>query len=812
MPELLQTVRRLLLQAPGFTATTVLTLAIGIGAATAIFSVINGVLIKPLPFAESDRLVSLMHRYGEAGRALPASTAIYFTYRDNATAFESVALWAGGTASVTGTGDPDEVDTLRTTFEFLPTLGVVPALGRAFSESDDRPGSEKTVILSHAYWQRLYGGADSALGQTLTIDGAPHTIIGVLPQNFRFLQQGADVVVPIQPNRATAVVGPFGENGIARLREGVTLAEATADVGRMIPILMETFPPPPGTDVQRMRAAGLQPAIQLLKETFVGDLDDVLWVLMGTIGILLAVACANVANLHLVRSEIRGQDLAIRAALGASRGRIARTLLAESVLLALAGGVLGLTLAYLGLPVLLAAGADELPRALEVRVDLTVLAFALVASLVSGLLFGAAPALRHAGSRIGTMLSSAGRAHSVSRERHRVRQSLIVAQVAFALVLLVASGLMIRTFQSLREVDPGFVMPEHVQTVSISVPQAAVADFARVMRMFNDIQERVAAIPGVASVGFASQVPLSGRRTSSGFFVEGAPEDAVPPQNEFRYTSPSFFETLGTPITAGRTFEWADHHDARPVAIVSEGFAVREWGSTADAIGKRIRMSPAQPWREVVGVVGNIHHENLTQAAPTAVYLTLGEPLSMFLSRTVTFVVRSDRVGTAGFLQELQGAVWSVDSRLPLGSVQTLGDFYDGAMARTALTLVMLASAGAMALGLGLVGIYGVISYMLSQRTREIGIRMALGAQTGSLKRLLLGEVLALVLVGVALGLGGAVALAQAMDSLLFGVTALDLRTYAIVAVALVAAAAVAGYLPARRVTRVDPMQALRAE
>lgn len=812
MTELFQTARRLLIQAPGFTATAVLTLAIGIGAATAIFSVINGVLIKPLPFAESDHLVSLMHRYSEAGRALPASTAIYFTYRDNATAFESVALWAGGTASVTGTGDPEEVDTLRTTFEFLPTLGVVPALGRAFSESDDLPGSEKTVILSHAYWQRLYGGTDSALGQTLTIDGAPHTIIGVLPQNFRFLQQGADVVVPIQPDRATAVVGPFAESGIARLREGVTLAEASTDVERMIPILIESFPLPPGTDVQRMLGAGLQPALQLLKETFVGDLDDVLGVLMGTIGILLAVACANVANLHLVRSEIRGQDLAIRAALGASRGRIARTLLAESVLLALAGGVLGLTLAYLGLPVLLAAAADELPRALEVRVDLTVLVFALAASLVSGLLFGAAPALRHAGSRISTMLSNAGRSHSVSRERHRVRHSLIVAQVAFALILLVASGLMIRTFQSLRDVDPGFVMPERVQTVSISVPQAAVPDFARVVRMFNDIQERIAALPGVASVGFASQVPLSGRRTSSGFFVEGAPEDAVPPQNEFRYTSPRFFETLGTPVAAGRTFEWADHHDARPVAIVSEGFAAREWGSSADALGQQIRMSPAQPWREVVGVVGDIHHENLTQPAPTAVYLPLGEPLSTFLSRTVTFVVRSERVGTAGFLQELQGAVWSVDSSLPLGSVQTLGDFYDRAMARTALTLVMLASAGAMALGLGLVGIYGVISYMLSQRTREIGIRMALGAQTGSLKRLLLGKVLALVLVGVALGLGGAVALAQAMESLLFGVTALDLRTYAIVAVALVAAAAIAGYLPARHVTRVDPMQALRAE
>jgi predicted permease len=307
-------------------------------------------------------------------------------------------------------------------------------------------------------------------------------------------------------------------------------------------------------------------------------------------------------------------------------------------------------------------------------------------------------------------------------------------------------------------------------------------------------------------------VPLGGRRSSSAFFVEGAPEDAVRPQNEFRYTSPSFFETLGTPLVAGRTFEWVDHHDARQVAIVSKNFAVREWGSEAAALGKRIRMSPTQPWRDVVGVVGEIQHENLDSPAPTAVYLPLGDPLSEVLSRTVTFVVRSERVGTTGFLEDLQRAVWSVDSSLPLGSVQTLGDLYDRSMARTALTLVLLAIAGAMALGLGLVGIYGVINYMLSLRTREIGIRMALGAHSANLQRLLLRQVLALVLVGTALGLGGAVALAQAMESLLFGVTALDPATYALVALLLVATAAVAGYLPARRVTRVDPMQALRAE
>lgn len=811
----LRQISRRLLRAPGFAVATGLTLAIGIGATVAIFSVVNGVLLKPLPFPESGRLVALTHRSAQlAGGDLPASPAIYFTYRDNNRTFQSVALWQAGTASVTGSGEPEEVRTIVTTFEFLPTLRVVPAAGRGFIEADDQPNSEPTVMLSYDYWLRRFGGAGNAIGQRLLVDGVAHTIIGVLPKDFRFLRRSAALMLPKRPVRAIAYVGPLGENGIARLRDGVTLAQADADVERMIPILMDTFPPVPGMDMKAFRNLRLHADLRLLKDTFVGDLDDVLWVLMGTIGILLAVACVNVANLHLVRTEGRGQELAIESALGASRGRIARNLLFESVLLSLVGGALGLALAAAALPTLLAAAADELPSVLRVTIDPSVIAFALASSLVSGLLFGGVSAVRYAGPRAAGMSGAAQRSHTAGRERHRLRSAFIVVQVALALILLVASGLMIRTFQSLRSVDPGFVAPEQVQTFKISIPQGAVADFTRAVRMFQDMQDRLSDVAGVESVGFASRVPLGDPGPSAGFFVDASnlPDGVAPPQSEFRYVSPGFFETLGAPLVAGRTFEWADHLEPRRVAIVSESFARKGWGTAAGALGKRLRMTPAEPWRQIVGVVGDVHQENLDRAAPDSVYLTLGDTLAQYQSRTVTFVVRSGRVGTPGFIADLKRAVWSVDPSLPLAGVQTLGQLYDQSTARTALTLTLLAITGGMALVLGLVGIYGVISYMLAQRTREIGVRIALGAQSAALNRMLLGQVLALVLVGVVLGLGGAAGLSRLMRSLLFGVSALDPATYILVAAVLIATAAVAAYLPARRAMRIDPMQALREE
>ena len=816
MIELRQTVRRLR-QSPGFTLAVTLTLALGIGGTAAVFSVVNGILIKPLPFPEPERLIALklQSRGGQSG--IDASAAIYLTYRDNSQTFDSVSLYSPRTNSITGSGEPEQVQSLAVTHEFLPTLGVVPVFGRAFSAADDLQGNPKTVMLSHGYWQRHFGGGEDALGKTLIVDGEPHAVIGVLPQGFRSplgSVQPAEILVPTQLDRARVAFGAFGPFGVARLKDGVTLDEASADVARMLPIAIETYPPV-GFSGESL-ANRYTPDLRPLKEVVVGDLDEVLWILMGTLGMLLAVACANVANLQLVRTETRGHELAIRAALGAGWGTLARSLLLESTLLGLAGGALGLGLAWAALPVLLSASASQLPAVLEITIDSTVVAFTVAISLASGFLFGLIPVGKYAAPRLAAALSGGGLWRTSSRERHRARNSLVVAQVALALTLLIASGLMIRTFDVLRQVEPGFAAPEQVQTVAISIPARVVPEYDRAIQMHNDIQDRLSEIAGVESVGFSSMgLPLAGGATGA-FFIEDEPlaADAVRPQRAWRLTSPNFFETLGTPLAAGRTFEWRDQYDARPVAIVSENMARTEWGSPEAALGKRIRMNPIFAWLEIVGVVGDVHHNGLDQPAPNAVYLAVNDEIARIngLGRSVSFVIRSERVGTAGFLEDIQAAVWSVNGNLPLAGVQTMGDLYQRSMARTSLTLVLLAITGAMALLLGLVGIYGVVSYTLSQRTREVGIRMALGAQSAQLKRMLVGQVLLLVLIGIALGLGGAATLTRLMESLLFGVAALDPVTYVVVASVLLATGTLAGWLPACRVTRINPMRALREE
>ncbi len=606
--------------------------------------------------------------------------------------------------------------------------------------------------------------------------------------------------------RATAFAGPIGEHGIARLKDGVTLAEASADVARMIPILFETFPAPgarPGT-------IRLGPDLRLLQDRVVGDLGDVLWVLMGTIVILLLIACTNVANLELVRNEARTQELAIRAALGAAPADIARSLHGESLLLAPAGGAIGLGLAVLALPALLAVAAGQLPSALDIGIDGTVLVATLIVSVACALLFGMLPVLKLGAPRTLAALRGAAHSHGASRDSHRARNTLVVAQVSLALVLLVAAGLMIRTFQALRDVDPGIGAPDHLQVLRLAVPQQPASGVS-VPRMQNDIEQRLAEVAGVESVGFSNRVPLVGNGPSGPFAFESAP-DASLRETEFRFVSPGFIPTLNAPLVAGRHLEWADTYEARPAVVVSENLANEQWGSAAAALGQRMRRGPTAPWLEIVGVVGDVRHLGLEQPAPGVVYLPQDERIAQYASRVVYFFVRSDRVGTAGFVDDLAQAIWSVDPALPLGSVQTLGDVHRRSMARTSLTLVLLAVTAGMALLLGVLGIYGVVSYMLSRRTHEIGVRMALGAQHAALQRMLLGQVLVPVGTGIVLGLAGAALLTRALQSLLFGVTALDPATYLGVAATLAAAAACAAYLPARRVTRVGPMHALRAE
>ena len=817
----LKHVLRRLAHAPGFTVIAVLTLALGIGANTAIFSVIESVLIRPLPFPQAENLAGVWQVapgvQGISGN-INCSPTMYFTYREQSRTFQEFGIWNSGGASVTGLAEPEQVRALNVTYGTLQALSVQPALGRWFSQSDDTPGTPETVMLTYGYWQRRFGGSASAVGRTLTMDSRPHTIIGVMPKNFRFLNTDPEVILPMRFERDKLFLGNFSYQGIARLKPGVTLQQANADVARMLGIWLKAWPVPLGFSRTMFENARFGPKVQPLKQEVVGDIRSMLWVLMGTIGLVLLIACANVANLLLVRAEGRQQELAIRAALGAGWGRIARELLLESVTLSVLGGGLGLALAYGALKLLVAKGPATLPRLAEIGIDPLVLGFTFAISLVSGLLFGLIPVLKYAGPRLAGSLRVGGRTLSHSRERQRVRNTLVVVQVGLALVLLVGSGLMIRTFQALRNVQPGFTRPEEVQLMRAYIPEAQVKDSEAVMRMQQQTLEKLAAIPGVYSVAFTNTAPMEGFNYNDLLYAQDKnyAVGEIPPVRRFRFVSPGAFKTIGTALIAGRDFTWTDLYDKRRVAIVSENLAREMWGSAGVALGKRIRAAPRDPWREIVGVVGDVYDNGVQEKAQTIVYwpalLETFEGDSMRVTRGGAFVIRTKRAATESFLKEARQAIWSVDGNLPIFLVRTLKDIYDLSLVRTSFTLALLALAGGMALVLGIVGIYGVIAYAVSQRTREIGIRIALGAQAGEVRRMFVGNGLSLAAVGLALGLAGAFGMTRLMSSLLFGVTALDPIAYAAAAAVLITAAALASYLPARRATAVDPVEALRAE
>jgi predicted permease len=801
-----------------FTVIAILTLAIGIGANTAIFSVVNGVLIKPLLYPHSDRLIGVWHTIPglNAASQFNCSPSMYFTYREESRTFQEFGLGNTGGTSVTGLGEPEQVRTLFVTYGTLQALGIQPLLGRWFSQADDSPGGPdpEPVILNYGYWQRRFGGDNSVLGRTMTVDSRLRQIVGVMPPGFQFLNVEPELIATARLDRNRVFQGNFSFQGIARLKPGVTIAQATADTERVLTIWKDEWPAAPGA----VGKWNIKPALHPLKQDVVGDTGDMLWVLMGTIGVVLLIACANVANLLLVRTQGRLQELAVRTALGASRGRIARELLLESLLLSLIGGAAGVGLAYAGLRLLVAIGPANLPRLSEISIDLPALGFTLAVSLFSGLLFGFMPVLKYAGPRAAMALREGGRTSSQSRERHRASRVLVVVQVALAMVLLVGSGLMIRAFQALRHVEPGFTKPESIQTFRILLQTVPGQELEQVVRIENAIGDKLAAIPGVRSVAFSSTVPLDGRVNWDPLWVQGVyPPGQTPPTRTFRYVSPGFFRTTGTKLIAGRDFNWTDLYDYRPVAMVSENMARELWGDPAAAVGKRIHEPGSNPtWREIIGVAQDVYDKGVQFKAPSIVYWPAllanfyGNPV--YAVRPVAFTIRTDRAGTESLLAEARQAVWSVNSNLPVFLVSTMRELYDRSLAATSFTLVMLAIAGAMALSLALIGIYGVISYAVSQRTREIGIRLALGANSGELKRLFTRNGLQLAGIGVLIGLTAAGVLTHLMKSLLFGISPLDPLSYGAMSAVLIAAAVLASYLPARRAARVDPNEALRME
>jgi predicted permease len=747
---------------------------------------------------------------------------MYFTFAEQNRTFQSLGVWVTGTANLTGIAEPEQVHTALITDGVLQTLDVPPAAGRLLTRADQNPRGAKAVMLSYGYWQRRFGGERSAIGRSITIDGQPREIVGVMPRGFRVVSADFDVLVPLAFDRNKQILAGFGFQGVGRLKPGVTIAQADADIARMVPIWMDSWSNGPGTNPHWYEHWRIAPAIRPLKQEVIGNIGEMLWVVMGTLAVVMLITCANVANLELVRAEARQQELAVRVALGAGRGRIARDLLTESVSLGIFGGIGGVGIAYAGLRLLLAIDPANLPRVNEIALDGQALLFTFALSLLSGVLFGMIPVLRYAGSWTPAALQSAGRTASFSRERNHVRNLLVVAQVAMALVLLMSAALMIRTFQKLRTIDPGFGDAAHLETMRISIPDSLIASPQMVTRLQNDIADKLAAIPGVASVGFASAMPMEG--IEPGWDSVSAEGKSYPGENAplrlFNHVSPGFFRTAKTRIVAGREFTWPEIYNRQPVVIVSENLARELWGNPAAAVGKRIRRWTSRPWTEVIGVVQDTYENGVQEKAPPIVYwpvMAVGYwgPDSVDATRSATFIVRSDRAGTESFLNELRQAVWSLNSNVPVASMRTMQDIYGQSMARTSFTLVMLGIAGAMALILGFVGIYGVISYAVSQRTREIGIRLALGAERAKISRMVIGQGLRLALAGVAAGAVATLVLGRSFSSfsqLLYGVRVTNPAILATVSSAVVIVAVVACYLPARRAASVEPMKALRSE
>ncbi len=820
LTQQLQQIVRRLARSPIFTLISLITLAAGVGATIAVFSVVEGVLLKPLPYPHPEELVGVWHTApGLNMDVVNMAPSNYFIYREQNHTFKDIGLYDGDSVSVTGKGAPEQVPALDVTDGLLPVLGIAPMLGRNFNRADVTPNGPQTVILDYTYWQKHYDGDRGVVGRTITVNGKPRQIIGVMPRNFHFLDwDEPQLFLPLQLDRAKTTLGQFSYEGIARLKPGETLTAANADVERMIPTVWTSFPAPPGFSINLFHAAHLAAKVRPLRQDVVGDVSQTLWVLLGCIGVVLLIACANVANLLLVRAEGRHQELAICTALGASRWRIAREFLLESTVLGGAGSLLGLGLAWGALRLLVAIAPRGLPRLHDIGIDWTVLLFTLGLALGCSVLFGVIPALRYSGTNVGTGMREGGRTVSQGRERHRTRNALVVVQVGLAFVLLICSGLMIRTFYALTHESPGYDSAAKIQTIALGIPDAEVPDGEKAIRTEQAMLDKMAAIPGVTHAAIANSVPMDGGEWQDPVFAadHNYADGSMPPLRRFKFASPGYFSTMGIPLLAGRDFRWDDLYGRHPVAMVSENFAKEYWGSPAQALGKQIRVSSKDDWRQIIGVVGNVHDDGINKEAPATAWWPLlmnnFEGDKDNARRWVVFALRTDRAGSESLAGDVRRAVWSVDPNIPLAHVRTEQFLFAKSMARTSFTLVMLGLASGIALLLGVVGLYGVIAYSATQRRREIGIRIAMGAERKHITGMFVRQGLLLAGIGVVCGAAVALGVTRLLKSLLFHVGPMDPVTYTVACVALFGAAALASYVPSRRTASVDPVEALRAE
>jgi len=808
---------RRLAAAPVFTVTAVLTLAIAIGANAVIFSIVNGLLLRPLPLANPESLVGVWHvAPGLVSGPLNQAAFTYFSYRDQAETLEDIGMWSNTTAAVVGRGEPEELQGLMVTDGTLPIVGVRPAVGRLFTASDDAPGSRETVMISHPYWLRAFQGDPSAIGQSLIVDGRAREVIGVLPDRFRFLQHAPDLILPLRLNRAQTQIGLFRYQGVARLKPGVTIQQATADLARLIPSMPDRFPIPSGFSRQMYEDFRLAPEIHPLREDLSGDVSGMLWIVFGTVGLLLLVACANVANLFLLRGESRRREFAVQLALGSGRARIAGQLLGEALTLSLGSGLLGIGIAHAGLRLLQRTAPGQIPSLGEMSIDLTTVAFAMTLAALASLAFCVLPIQRFTRPNLPEALKENGRGSSDGRNRHRTRNALVAAQVAVALVLLVGSMLMVRTFVAIRGIAPGFVDGSNVLTVRINIAEAVSPDPVTTARVHEQLGLGIASIPGVRHVAQTSSITTDGANRKDPFFVEGiiGEDGRMPPVRRMKWVAPGYYQTMGNPVVAGRDFTWPDIFDRREVAIISENLARETFGGVDAALGRRVRSSPTSPWREIVGVVGNEYDDGPMRPATPMVYWPFLQenyaPSRITVERALVYAIRSDRVRDAGLLRDIQQATWAINPAVPLSRVETVDDVYRRATAQESFALMILAIASGVTLLLAVVGIYGVIAYVVAQSRTEVGIRLALGATGQDVVRLFMGRGLAVVALGLAIGTVAAAASASALNALLFGVDRLDLPVYALAILVIAVIGVLASWLPARQAATTPPGIILR--
>ena len=802
MTALWQDVRyglRTLLQAPGFTAVAVLTLALGIGANSAIFSVVHAVLLEPLPYEQPERIVMVWERWLKRGVNGSVTAPNFVDWREGNEVFVNLAGWRRQSVTLTGVDQPERIPGVLASAALFPLLGIEAKLGRTFLPEEEQPGRHRVVVLGHGLWQRRFGANPAIVGTAVTLNAEPYTVVGVMPEGFQF-PAGVDLWTPLALDaRQLSYTGAHVIQVAGRLKPGITLEQAQAGMNALA---RRIEPQRPHSN------SGWGVALVPLHEQLVSGVRQGLWVLLGAVGFVLLIACANVANLLLTRAAARGREVAIRAALGAGRWRLVQQLLTESVLLAWLGGSLGLLLSLWGMETLVRFAPVGLPRIGDVRMNGWVLGFTAVASLLTGALFGLAPALR--ASRAD--LTGSMRAALSAKSRLPVSGFLVVCETALALMLLIGAGLLIRSFARLQVVRPGFDS-RGVLTAQIDLPEARYSGGARQSAFWRDALERVAALPGVRAAGIVSGLPLTGPHNSMVITIEGRPplEPSQMPFAFYKVASPDYFRALGVPLVRGRLFTERDVPGAPRVMLINDTMARRYWPGE-DPVGKRLKLDNGEPeWVEVVGILGDVRQLALESEPGAEMYIPVRQvPESFFPA--MTMVVRSDGVPPESLMTAVTGVAQKLDPNVPVYNLRTMDEILARSMASRRFSLGLLGLFAGIAMGLAAVGIYGVMAYSVSRRTHEIGIRMALGARGSDVLRLVVVESMGLTLAGIALGMAGAWALTRLLAGGLYGVSPTDPATFVVVALLLAVVALVASYLPARRASRVDPLTALRYE